>query len=288
MTTFKPPILESFRLFKLHGSLTWYWSPGDETGATLQRWQPSNINYGDLASLDEARRRSLPGREPFLVPPSTLKSAYFRNPVTREIWSSAYEALRGAKRWIIVGYSLPLADLTVRNMLTQALQGRDLGDLPEVWVVNQSCEEVVERLAALGLGDSSTRCFEGANPVADFVEELEREQAQAVVEQLSNAKFPEIDILVRWGISSKQYEVDAITSDSTCVDALVLKLKAVGHRTQGVDKGHELKQGLLGKRVLRAQFPSGERRSIVQIEIPNQAPDTRNLLTLWPGGKPPN
>jgi hypothetical protein len=288
MTTFKPSILESFRLFKLHGSLTWYWSPGDETGATLQRLQPPDIDYGDLASLDETRRRSLPGREPFLVPPSTLKSAYFRNPVTREIWSSAYEALRLAKRWIIVGYSLPLTDLTVRNMLTQALQGRDLGDLLEVWVVNRSCEEVVVRLGALGLPHSQIRSIEGITSVAEFVDELEREQAQAVVEQLGKEALPEINILVTWGVDSSKYQVDTITPDSACADALVLNLRGPGQITWGTDKRHELTQGLRDKRRLTAQFPSGERRSIVQFDIPNQRPDSLSWLTLWPAGKPPN
>lgn len=28
---------DTFRLLKLHGSLNWYWSPGDQTGATVAR-----------------------------------------------------------------------------------------------------------------------------------------------------------------------------------------------------------------------------------------------------------
>lgn len=31
-------VADTFRLLKLHGSLSWYWSPDDPTGATLARW----------------------------------------------------------------------------------------------------------------------------------------------------------------------------------------------------------------------------------------------------------
>lgn len=30
----------TFQLLKLHGSLLWYWVPGDTTGMTVQRWEP--------------------------------------------------------------------------------------------------------------------------------------------------------------------------------------------------------------------------------------------------------
>jgi hypothetical protein len=66
----------------------------------------------------------LPGRVPFVVPPSAVKSPYYRNPITREIWLQAAESLRQADRVFVVGYSLPPTDLTFAGMLTDAL--RDL------------------------------------------------------------------------------------------------------------------------------------------------------------------
>ena len=55
------------RVLKLHGSTNWYWVPGDTTGSTLNSWR---IEDDD----PEERRRLLPGRDPFIVPPAALKS----------------------------------------------------------------------------------------------------------------------------------------------------------------------------------------------------------------------
>lgn len=49
-------------LCKLHGSLNWFWVRGDRSGATLNRWD-LDIDGDDLT-------RFLPGREPFIVPPT--------------------------------------------------------------------------------------------------------------------------------------------------------------------------------------------------------------------------
>lgn len=78
------PPASPLRLLKLHGSLTWFWSTGDPTGSTLEAWLPEQ--YGDLAQC----RLQVPGREPFLVPPTTLKSPYLQMPLVREIWRQAY------------------------------------------------------------------------------------------------------------------------------------------------------------------------------------------------------
>ena len=40
------------------------------------------------------------------------------------MWQSSLEALRSAKRWIFVGYSLPNEDIAIRALLLRALRGR--------------------------------------------------------------------------------------------------------------------------------------------------------------------
>jgi len=97
---------------------------------------------------DETRRLVLPGREPFIVPPSATKSGYYRNPLTRELWRTAFEALHAAGRISLVGYSLPPADLVMSGMLASAIRGRDV----PIEVVNPCPEGPSERL--LGLGPS--------------------------------------------------------------------------------------------------------------------------------------
>lgn len=83
----------SMRLLKLHGSLNWYWAPNDHTGATIGRWDSAGLFGAPQREDEQGRRRSLPGRDPFIVPPATTKSDYYRNPLTRELWRRAYEAL---------------------------------------------------------------------------------------------------------------------------------------------------------------------------------------------------
>ncbi len=118
----------TFRLLKLHGSLNWYWVPGDSSGMTLNHWE--------LDEDEEGRRRYLPGREPFIVPPAAVKSAYFRNPIMSETWRRAADALRDAERVYLVGYSLPLTDLVSAGMIADALVDSDAryrGRQPRSW-----------------------------------------------------------------------------------------------------------------------------------------------------------
>ena len=70
--------------------------PGNATGATLSRaGQVGRFGHPEVEDV-AARRRELPGPEPFIVPPLATKSEYYRNPITREIWRAATEALAGA------------------------------------------------------------------------------------------------------------------------------------------------------------------------------------------------
>ena len=90
------PRADSFRLLKLHGSLSWYWSPGDATGATLQRWRLPGTFGHPIEDEAEDRRRVLPGRVPFIVPPAALKSEHLKSPIVRELWRRADESFRQA------------------------------------------------------------------------------------------------------------------------------------------------------------------------------------------------
>ncbi len=117
----------SFRLLKLHGSLNWFWVPGDASGATLNSW-----NLFDYE--EDERDRYLPGREPFIVPPAATKSTYFNNPIMRQVWSEAGKALSRADRLHFVGYSIPTTDLLSSSMIADSLAGR----IPSVSLVNKA------------------------------------------------------------------------------------------------------------------------------------------------------
>jgi hypothetical protein len=190
----------TFRLLKLHGSLSWYWSPDDTTGATLQRWSNPGT-FGAPAPIDEAlRRRILPGREPFIVPPAATKSGYYRNPVTREIWSQAFEALRAADRIVLIGYSLPAADLTLSGMIADAAVGREV----TIDIVNPEPEPVRGRLTRLGIGEHQFEQPEaGIDCVEQFACRYRDQQAQAVLDYLrawgAQQTIHDGTVILSWG-----------------------------------------------------------------------------------------
>lgn len=152
------PLIPSFRLMKLHGSLDVWWAPGDSTGETVVRdhcvdWAQVS-HYGGDPDIQPA------GKEVFITPPTVTKSIYYQNPVIRQIWLDAFDAMSSASRVFLVGYSLPLADTVVANLISHSL----VVDNPEVQVcvVDVSPEQVVDRLAALGVERRRISTFESS------------------------------------------------------------------------------------------------------------------------------
>lgn len=163
--------IESFRLLKLHGSIDSHWHSGDNTGATISRWE-SLGSWGNPEALDVRRRqRELPGRTPFIVPPAASKSAFYNNPLTRQLWQTAAAALAEAEKVTLVGYSLPPADLVTSGMLAERLTQATT----TVEVVNPFPDAVIERLETLGIGAYLTTSIGGSNAINRFVDQLERE-----------------------------------------------------------------------------------------------------------------
>ena len=130
-----PPVLDGvgaglrhprLKLLKLHGSVDWWWVPGDVSGMSLAR----EGVYGRIGSPNRLglglREHLLPGRERFIVPPLAMKSAYYRNPLTRQLWQEAYEAIREATQFMLIGYSLPVTDFVIARMLGSALGTRSV------------------------------------------------------------------------------------------------------------------------------------------------------------------
>jgi hypothetical protein len=110
--------IDSFKLFKLHGSVNWYYS-----GALSY--------FGELIYYGHVDRWGLPSdrefqsvllakdKVPLIVPPTSEKSAYFQHESLRATWSQASLALQEASvsRLYCIGYSLPETDLGIRFFL---------------------------------------------------------------------------------------------------------------------------------------------------------------------------
>lgn len=197
-------VADTFRLLKLHGSLSWYWSPDDVTGSTLQRWRVPGI-FGQPAADDDEdaaeRGRRLPGRVPFVVPPTATKSSYLSNLVVRELWGRARDALAAADRVVIIGYSVPAEDQLASGLLADALRGRDLG----VVIADICPDAVAERLSSLGVqGADAATTFDTEACVGRLVEWWRDLQTRCAVEQLrllarTRTAIPDVGLRARWG-----------------------------------------------------------------------------------------
>jgi len=188
----------TFRLWKLHGSVNWYWSPGDPSGASALRIRlPGVFGAPEPLGIDEAHWRA-PGRERLLVPPSSLKSPYYANPVSREVWARASEGLADADVVTLIGYSLPVTDLTTAGMLTEAMAA---GRVREVRIVDVEPAPIAGRVRALAPDHVSVVAFDGGeNPVEVYVDQRLREAARRAVEQVCGALMhPGAGVVVTWG-----------------------------------------------------------------------------------------
>ncbi len=158
----------SFRLLKLHGSINWYWVPDDSSGATLERVPLFDGAVDDEKAFDSSRW--LPGREPYIVPPVATKSVFYGGPLTTHLWQSAGRALRKTTELVIMGYSMPVTDLTTLGLLQESL--RDKRALSIV-VCDLNPDDVVDRLEKLLPTDIhlDVATFKGENAIEQYVDD---------------------------------------------------------------------------------------------------------------------
>jgi hypothetical protein len=113
----------SMLLLKLHGSINWYPKLGHSRPYAVDAFVHHEpwIAVQDLSTRQAVLLHIEP--EPFMVPPVLTKSAIVEQPILRVIWHRAYDALRTAAEVTLVGYSLPITDISVTVLLFEALQG---------------------------------------------------------------------------------------------------------------------------------------------------------------------
>jgi hypothetical protein len=116
--------LDTFKLYKLHGSINWFYS-----GRSAFYGEP--IYYipciGGLDSLfgahptpedpEAEQRASVRDKVPLIVPPTLDKSVFFEHESLRDLWFQAGRAISNASRIYCIGYSLPPSDLTMAQFL---------------------------------------------------------------------------------------------------------------------------------------------------------------------------
>lgn len=171
------PLARSFRLLKLHGSIDWFWAPGDPTGETLRRATVTS-RFADPRDDPELRRDEVEGLQPFIVPPTATKSAYYSNLRTRWLWTQAAQALNEAERISLLGYSIPPADLVMSGMLAAAVHGHCV----DLKVVNLKPDDPAQRLRELGATTVSE--LGGDDCMQSFVNSYRDQAAAELVQTL--------------------------------------------------------------------------------------------------------
>lgn len=211
---------DTLRLLKLHGSLNWYWSPGDSTGATVARRALPGTYGSPHHYTEDDRQRRLPGRVPLIVPPAATKSSYYQNPITREMWQQAAVRLSRADRIVIMGYSLPLTDLTFSSMFRRAVVEGDM----DVVVVDPGAAVVADRIASLGIDRSRISTIDGGSAINDFVVAWAHELSAEALNGLGSFGNDSAPMAVVWGRSQCAH----VRSVEIQADTVVLKLGALG------------------------------------------------------------
>jgi hypothetical protein len=188
----------TFRLLKLHGSLDWWAVSNDPSGATLLR-DDSGSTFGNMVVLDQqTQEQQFPGRSPLIIPPTATKTGYYRNPMVRQLWQSAFTALVAAGRISLLGYSLTPVDVVVSGMIEAATRSRPVA----FDVVNPEPEGPRARLLGLGASEDRINSIGGYDGVERFVGDLcDRASADLVSELVKSDPDACLDIalLVSWG-----------------------------------------------------------------------------------------
>ena len=110
--------VDSLKLFKLHGSVNWFYSGVlTSTGETIyysgvKKWTSKRVSISE-----NEVEKFLSDKVPLIVPPTIEKASFFQHETIRAIWWLAGQAIQSAKRLVCIGYSLPEADLSFRFFL---------------------------------------------------------------------------------------------------------------------------------------------------------------------------
>jgi hypothetical protein len=138
---------DSFRLFKLHGSVNWYYSGAPSFHGEVL-YYGSISPWGEVSEWENQSISEASDKVPLIVPPTSEKTTYFQHETLRQIWLKASASLSAATHVYCIGYSLPVTDLGIRFFLQH---GRPQEKISLV-IVNKD-SEVVEHYQKL-LGNS--------------------------------------------------------------------------------------------------------------------------------------
>ena len=115
--------IQTFRLFKLHGSINWFYSGRTQFYGENLYFVP--CEGGVDGSFDALMKRDpeslhwdhVGDKTALIIPPILDKNIVFQHESLRSMWIQASQAIRDAKKNVCMGYSLPTGDLTMGQFL---------------------------------------------------------------------------------------------------------------------------------------------------------------------------
>lgn len=153
----------SFRLLKLHGSVNWFRSPNPNAQSDTISYIPATeaATYPDQASPSW-----IADKAPYIIPPVPNKGSLVNHDSLRAIWREAAEAVKWAKRIVVLGYSMPEND----TLLMQLIRGNLFNSKPPIELVNpdKGLKKKVEKIFE-GEESRVEHRFQGDTCVRTFV-----------------------------------------------------------------------------------------------------------------------
>ena len=167
--------LDTFRYYKLHGSVNWHYSGREEFyGETI--YYSDVTGWGGVDSDHERQSRGpVADKEMLIIPPVSEKTSYFNNEYVRGLWINAGRALSSATRVFVVGYSLPETDMGMGFFLSQYIPGHQT----PWYIVNTDYEVVGRYRALLTTQDICDVYVDGSEPVLRLAHEYPTEVSGA-------------------------------------------------------------------------------------------------------------
>jgi hypothetical protein len=151
----------TMKLFKLHGSINWYYHGPRARSADIY-----DVLFHAEWLQDDLKGRSddIGGTQPLVVPPVLAKDPYFVNDTLHEQWIVAGNEAAGADRLFLLGYSLPTSDQLMRFFLAAAIA-------PSTVVPVNPDYKMVDSVKSVFPGSKLDRRFVGsADEIPSFVD----------------------------------------------------------------------------------------------------------------------
>lgn len=130
-----PEQVATFQLYKLHGSINWWYSGREQYSGEQIYYSPVPRGFPKVFEPNDDLDvgHVVADKTPLIVPPALEKRTYLAHESLGLLWREAANHIRQARRVFCIGYSLPAADLTMIQLLRSNAQKKAI----PLWVVNE-------------------------------------------------------------------------------------------------------------------------------------------------------